>query len=124
MSERVQTATLIARVAHYRASGMTWEQVAEKVGKTCASVRNMPSKRRDEWAAEYAKAHTEVVDAARDEAIAVLRDKLGSDREDIQVRAAEAIWSVSVRERPPTQRVQGAMTFEAIMPHREEADGS
>ncbi len=123
MGERLQTATIIARAAALRAAGRTWDEVGAELSRSPKALRAMPSKHPDAWRAAYAEAHEAVVDVARDKALRVLADAMDDERPDIRVRAADVVWGHAIKERPPTQRVEAAMTFEAIMPHREAPDG-
>jgi hypothetical protein len=81
----------IARAAEARALGGSWVTAAAAARWTLAGVRRWIRDNESSWFRELYRARREAHDAARDEAVAVLRQQLRADEAKTTLQAAAAL---------------------------------
>jgi hypothetical protein len=90
---------LIAVAAAMRAAGESWEAIAKKVGRSAERVRHWPRLYADEWSRHFRAAETHLLADAGTEARQKLRLLLRSDKEWVQLAAAQQMMTARLTER-------------------------
>lgn len=110
-----QIRTLLKRAATFRAAGMTWADVAARVGRAESTCRQWPCVHRAAWAEAFGAAYQQVVEEAEAEAWATQRQLLtGKDAEGRPVpaavvqSAAHSIMANAAKLRPRRHEHAGA----------------
>jgi transposase len=87
---------LLNEAAEHRAAGLSWEAVAEKVGRTEKTVRRWPEAYPEKWAEFLRKAEARLVSEATAESVHTLRKQLRSADDKASRDAAQKLIAFRV----------------------------
>lgn len=99
----------VERAAELRVSGLSWQQVAQKMRRKVNTVRQWTSRYPEHWKQLIERARQVLADEGADEAVSVLRTQLRGQEDKVsQVAARELInnkRSLDVSSPPPVPSV-------------------
>ena len=90
---------LVGLAATMRATGESWKEIADKVGRSEGRVRAWPHAYPDEWDRHFSFAERQLFADAATECRTILRQLLRSKEEKIQLAAADKLLKVRMGER-------------------------
>jgi hypothetical protein len=107
-SPQPEVLALMAVAAELRASGLSWETVAERVGRNPRTCRRWLAEYPGVWDRLYRRAELRVLESATAEAVIVLRNLLRSEDEKVRRDAARFLLQMRLQFEPGEAPATGA----------------
>lgn len=101
-------AALLVQAAEGRAAGLSWDEIATRVGRSPDTVRRWPRVYRRAWARAVREAEAQLLTQATAESVHTLRKQLRSEDEKASREAAQKLiqFRVAVSKKKPARKAK------------------